>query len=289
MSSIATAPGTGPEAVPAGAMTRVQNPQSQLQRSRFPHVMPHTGSLSWMLSTVSGTPVSSSPIPLSPFPDESKSSTWVGAKQASSTKSSPSIPTTQKSGGSASGRRTPRPHFPSMSFWVPILVLEISITASTTAVTAGGPKLSPALSCQCSSCKFLGIMHHHYSSSTHSPNRCASNKTPNSSKFKYVNNSSSSRCKCSSNSNCHTHSCSPCCHLHHNMCSNISSSCSITSLDTVTAAAKFSAAFELAIAVAAITFLTLWLLTLAAMSVPSNSGNIANLGWRSGSENRGGW
>jgi hypothetical protein len=25
------------------------------------------------------------------------------------------------------------------------------------------------------------------------------------------------------------------------------------------------------------------------MSVPSNSGNIANLGWRSGSENRGGW
>jgi hypothetical protein len=72
------------------------------------------------------------------------------------------------------------------------------------------------------------------------------------------------------------------------MCSNISSSCSITSLDTVTAAAKFSAAFELAIAVAAITFLTLWLLTLAAMSVPSNSGNIANLGWRSGSENRGG-
>jgi len=72
------------------------------------------------------------------------------------------------------------------------------------------------------------------------------------------------------------------------MCGSISNSCSITSLDTVTAAEKSRAAFEPAIAVAAITFLTLWLLTPSAMSVPSNSGNIANLGWRSGSENMGG-
>ncbi len=109
MGSIATAPGTDPKAVLAAAMPRVQNPRSQLQQSRFPHVMPHTGSLSWMLSAVSGTPVSSSPIPLSPFPDESNSSTSVGAKQASSAKSSPSVPTTQRSGGFASGRRNSSP------------------------------------------------------------------------------------------------------------------------------------------------------------------------------------
>jgi hypothetical protein len=52
MGSIATAPGTDPKAALAAAMASVQNPQSQLQQSRFPHVMPHAGSLSWMLSAV---------------------------------------------------------------------------------------------------------------------------------------------------------------------------------------------------------------------------------------------
>ncbi len=109
MNSIATAPGTDPKAVLAAAMAKVQNPHSQLQQSRLPQVTPHTGSLSQMSSAVSGTPVSSSPTPLSPFPAVSKSSTSVGARQASSGKGSPSLPTTQKSGGPASGKRNSSP------------------------------------------------------------------------------------------------------------------------------------------------------------------------------------
>jgi hypothetical protein len=105
ISSMPTAPGTDPKAVLAAAMAKVQSPQSQLQQSHMPQVAPHTGSASWASSAVSGPPASASPTPFYPLPTGPQSSGAVGAKQGSYVKGSTAFPTSQKSVGPASGKR----------------------------------------------------------------------------------------------------------------------------------------------------------------------------------------
>jgi hypothetical protein len=105
ISSMPTALGTDPKAVLAAAMAKVQSPQSQLQQSHMPQVAPHTGSASWASSAVSGLPASASPTPFYPLPTGPQSSGAVGAKQGSYVKGSTAFPTSQKSVGPASGKR----------------------------------------------------------------------------------------------------------------------------------------------------------------------------------------
>ncbi|KAH8952507.1 hypothetical protein BDL97_09G088900 [Sphagnum fallax] len=105
ISSMPTAPGADPKAVLAAAMAKVQSPQSQLQQSHLPQVAPHTGSASWASSAVSGPPASSSSTPFYPLPTGPQSSAAVGAKQGSYVKGSTAFPTSQKSVGPASGKR----------------------------------------------------------------------------------------------------------------------------------------------------------------------------------------
>ncbi|KAH9551690.1 hypothetical protein CY35_09G026100 [Sphagnum magellanicum] len=105
ISSMPTAPGTDPKAVLAAAMAKVQSPQSQLQQSHLPQVAPHTGSASWASSAVLGPPASSSPTPFYPLPTGPQSSGAAGAKQGSYVKGSTAFPNSQKSVGPASGKR----------------------------------------------------------------------------------------------------------------------------------------------------------------------------------------